>query len=212
MKPRILLTGFTPWASFSINPSQRLMEAISDKPYDFPSTSVRSVVLDVDFVLCEKQFRKTIDEYRPHAVLSFGLSQHQDSICVERIALNLDSSITPDNSGVVRDGVRIVTDGPAAYWVTTPVEEIVTALQSRGIPAVGNGYAGGSLCNHVLYYGLHLAAKHQAWKYKMGFIHVPPFPEQIQKGWKSKKGMQLPKLCEAAKQIVNIVALSLKTK
>jgi pyroglutamyl-peptidase len=61
------------------------------------------------------------------------------------------------------------------------VREVVRHLRSADIPAAESLSAGTFLCNHVLYAGLHHAARTGA-SYRAGFIHLPPLPEQADGG------------------------------
>jgi len=68
--------------------------------------------------------------------------------------------------------------GPAAYFATLPIKEMVQAMQEAGVPAVVSNSAGTYLCNQALYVALHHAAQERL-KLPTGFIHVPPLPEQV---------------------------------
>lgn len=95
---------------------------------------------------------------------------------LERVALNLDDSSQPDNSGEIAEGRAIEAEGPIEYRSSLPLERMLDALEERGVPAVISNHAGTFLCNHVFY-----VARHQVEQLgigsECGFIHVPAMSE-----------------------------------
>jgi pyroglutamyl-peptidase len=204
MKTRILLTGFKRFGNLEVNPTERLMEHITAAPVALPGVDMHTAVLDVDYVRCEEQFRRAVESVNPDAVLSFGVYLGADDIRLERIAVNLDDATIPDVGGLLRSGQHIVEDGPVGYWSTLPVEEMHRALGAAGIPAVLSGHAGTYMCNHIFYYGRHWFET-RGLPVPMGFIHVPPFPQQFPAGEKRQQGMALEMLLRAAVVCVGVV-------
>jgi pyroglutamyl-peptidase len=208
VKPRILLTGFGPFANVAVNPSGRLMEHIAALTEPFPGIEAHTTVLDVDYSRCEEQFRQAIAAARPAAILAFGVHLSADDIRLERIAVNLDDATVPDNGGLRRKGARIAEEGPVGYWSTLPVEAMQQTLEAAGIPAFLSSHAGTYLCNHIFYYGQHWLGT-QGLGIPMGFVHVPVFPEQVPEGAK-QKGMALEALFRAAQVCVEVAVTSIK--
>jgi len=85
-----------------------------------------------------------------------------------------------------------------------PIEEIYRALGAAGVPTVLSGHAGTYMCNHIFYYGRYWLEK-RAPAVPAGFIHVPPFPEQLPAEAK-QKGVSLAELFRAAQVCVQVVA------
>ncbi len=170
---KILITGFNPFAGAAVNPSQLIVEQLVRRPRDRGGWTLTGETLPTEFGGAERRMRELIQTQRPDAVLSIGLAGSAEGIRLERVALNVDDAIIPDNAGDQARGRLIVPDGPAAYWSTLPIQEMLAALQARGIPAVISNHAGTFVCNHVMYVArdeierLGLAAR-------SGFIHVPP--------------------------------------
>jgi pyroglutamyl-peptidase len=202
MRPRLLLTGFKPFASLSVNPTEQLMHALAAQ--EFVDAAIETAVLDVDYVLAEVQFREAVARYAPDAILSFGVSGGTDELCLERIAVNVDDAGLPDNGGQTRAGTRIVADGPVGYWATLDLDALHAALVEAGLPVRFSNHAGAYLCNHLFYYGLHLIEV-LGLETPMGFVHVPPLPEQIVEGGRAKVGMALETLVEAARVCVRAI-------
>jgi pyroglutamyl-peptidase len=205
MPPRLLLTGFKLFGDLDANPTELLIQAVAAWEDPFPGLSLETAVLDVDYVLAEQQFREALLRVRPDAVLSFGVSGGTDQLCLERIAVNVDDASLPDSGGQRRAGTRIADDGPVGYWATLDLDRIHAALSEAGLPVRYSNHAGAYLCNHLFYYGLHTIAS-LGLKTRMGFVHVPPLPEQLREGGRAKVGMALETLVEAARVCVSATA------
>ena len=92
----------------------------------------------------------------------------------ERVAINVDDARIPDNAGQQPVDAPIVPGGPAAYFATVPVKDMVRAIREAGVPSELSNSAGTYVCNHLLYCVLH----HAGPGVRAGFIHVPCIPEQ----------------------------------
>jgi pyroglutamyl-peptidase len=204
MQPRILLTGFKPFGSLSVNPTEQLMRALATEK--FAGAAIETVILDVDYVRAEHQFRAAVTRFSPNAILSFGVAGGADTLRLERIAVNIDDADLPDSGGQRRAGTRIVEQGPVGYWATLDLEALYAALVEAGLPVRMSNHAGAYLCNHLLYYGLHLT---QGTATRMGFVHVPPLPEQVTEGGRAQVGMALETLVAAARVCVRTIARDL---
>ena len=143
-KPRVLLTGFTPFGGETVNPA---LEAV--KRVRCPEAELR--ILEVPTV--------------------FG-----DSARLVTVAINVDDARIPDNAGQQPVDAPIVPGGPAAYFATVPVKDMVRAIQEAGVPSELSNSAGTYVCNHLLYCVLH----HAGPGVRAGFIHVPCIPEQTE--------------------------------
>jgi pyroglutamyl-peptidase len=205
MQLRVLLTGFKPFGELEINPTAQLMRTIAASAEEFDGAVVETSVLDTDYVLCEQQFRDAVARFAPDAILSFGVAMGTDELGLERIAVNLDEAGIPDSGGHLRAGERIVAEGLVGYWATIDVDGVYEALVEAGIPVRFSNHAGTYVCNHLFYYGLYLIQTLGS-KIKMGFVHVPPLPEQIQEGSRAKAGMALETLVAAARVCVGAIA------
>ena len=178
MEPKkiILLTGFEPFGSESINPSWEAVRALEGKT--MCDGSVIAVArLPCTFVLSLDVLEKQIRKHKPRIVVCVGQAGGRAELSIERVAINVDDARIPDNAGAQPIDVQIRTDGPAAYFSTLPIKAIVAALNEKGIPAAVSQTAGTFVCNHVFYGLMQLVA--QAPKIKRaGFVHIPFLPEQ----------------------------------
>jgi pyroglutamyl-peptidase len=154
----VLVTGFEPFGEHEVNPSQLLAEELG------------GVVLPVSYARAADALRAAIRERDPELVLCFGLADTRAAVSVERFAHNLDEAATTDNDSASGTGREIDPAGPLALRSTLPVDEIVSALRDRGLPAEISRDAGGFLCNHVFYVLMQTLKPGRSG----GFVHVPP--------------------------------------
>lgn len=197
----ILVTGFRPFAGHAVNPSERLAAALAGPPA--PDAPIVAAVFDVSYRRIGGQLATALRQWRPRAVIAFGLDYGTDALKLERLAVNLDEAEQPDNDGVIRRGLRIAPRGPAARWSTLPLEAIGTALTAAGVPWRFSAHAGTYLCNHLLYLALGRAARG---RFAAGFVHLPPTPELIRPGDREKRpGMDFDRQLAAGRAIAAAV-------
>jgi pyroglutamyl-peptidase len=198
--PRLLMTGFTPFLGYDVNPSQLLVEALAQGAVRLPGIAIEARLLRTDYRLSEVDFDAALAEVRPDAVVSFGLAFSADEIRPERIAVNFDDGMEAELP-VAR---RIAEGGPVGYWSTLPVDAIMAGLAEAALPAKASNHAGGYICNHIFYYARH-RIETEGLALPMGFVHVPPLPQQLA-GAPERKGLALDRLIEAAGVIARVVA------
>jgi pyroglutamyl-peptidase len=128
---------------------------------------------------------------QPDAILYVGQAGGRAGITPEVVGINLREARIPDNGGAQPVNEPVVKNGPAAYFATLPVREMVKALSDRGIPASLSYSAGAFVCNDVLYSVLH---RYSGTRTMAGFVHVPFLPEQAKEGVAS---MALETIAEA---------------
>jgi len=107
---------------------------------------------------------------------TLGQAAGRSAVTPERVAINVDDARIPDNAGQQPVDAPIVPGGPAAYFATVPVKDMVRAIQEAGVPSELSNSAGTYVCNHLLYCVLH----HAGPGVRAGFIHVPCIPEQTE--------------------------------
>jgi len=95
----------------------------------------------------------------------------------ERIAVNVDDFRIPDHAGRRPVDEPVVPGGPAAYFSTLALREMVAAMQAADVPAAISNSAGTYLCNHLFYRVMHELAVRGA-TLPAGFVHLPYLPQQ----------------------------------
>ncbi len=170
----LLVTGFEPFGGDLINPSAEVVRwfANNGKPSD-----AATAILPVDAVQAPRMITDLLLNHQPDVCLMLGQANGYAALSVERVAINLCDFRIPDNAGVWRIDEPIVEDGPAAYFSTAPVRDMVQAIRAAGVPADLSLSAGAYLCNMVYYIALHVCATHRL-STRCVFIHLPSLPSQ----------------------------------
>ena len=165
---RILITGFEPFGKATLNPSGEIVKQIS-------GDNIVTAILPVTYAQSAERLLALIAEHNPDVVICLGQAEGRTQITPEKVAINLDDARLPDNAGVQRSDVKILDNGPDAYFTTLPIREMVDAAKAVGVPAVVSLSAGAFLCNHVFYVAQN---KFAGSKVRSGFVHVPLMDSQ----------------------------------
>jgi len=164
----ILVTGFEPFATSSLNPSAEIVKALK-------GDDLITAILPVVFGQASAQLRELIDLHKPSAVLCLGQAEGRSAMTPERIAINLDNARIADNAGNQPLEQKINADGPDGHFSTLPIEKMVASMKAAGIPASISLSAGTFVCNHIFYV---LQDYLKDSPIKSGFMHVPLMDEQ----------------------------------
>ena len=165
---KVLLTGFEPFGNASLNPSGEIVKQIS-------GDNIVTAILPVAYAQSAERLLALIAEHTPDVVICLGQAEGRTAITPEKVAINLDDARLADNDGVLRNDVKIISDGPDAYFSTLPLKELVDAMNAKGIPASISLSAGAFLCNHVFYVAQN---KFVGTHVRSGFVHVPLMDSQ----------------------------------
>ena len=165
---KILVTGFEPFATSSLNPSGEIVKALI-------GDDLVTAILPVVFGQASAQLRELIDLHKPSAVLCLGQAEGRSEMTPERIAINVDNARIADNAGNQPLEQRVIADGPDGHFSTLPIEKMVVSMKAAGIPASISLSAGTFVCNHI-FYVLQDYLKDSS--IKSGFMHVPLMDEQ----------------------------------
>ena len=165
---KILVTGFEPFATSSLNPSSEIVKALK-------GDDLVSAILPVAFGQASSQLKELIDLHKPTAVLCLGQAEGRSAMTPERIAINLDEARIPDNAGNQPKEQKIIDDGADGYFSTLPIEQMVTSMKAAGIPASISLSAGTFVCNHIFYVMQDYLKDSSI---TSGFMHVPLMDEQ----------------------------------
>ena len=173
---RLLITGFDPFGGERINPS---WEAVKDLPDRIGDLQITKVEIPTVFGLAAEKVLAAASELAPDVVLCIGQAGGRGAVTPEVIGINLREARIPDNSGNQPVNTPVIPGGPAAYFATVPVREMIKAIRSEDIPAALSYSAGAFVCNDVLYTLLH---RFHGTGTRVGFIHVPFLPQQAING------------------------------
>ena len=165
---KVLLTGFEPFGTATSNPSGEIVKQIS-------GDNIVTAILPVTYAQSAERLLELIAKHNPDVVICLGQAEGRTQITPEKVAINLDDARLPDNAGVQRSDVKILDDGPDAYFTSLPIKEMVDAAKAAGVPASVSLSAGAFLCNHVFYVAQNNFA---GTKVRSGFVHVPLMDSQ----------------------------------
>jgi pyroglutamyl-peptidase len=192
---KVLLTGFEPFGKASSNPSGEIVKQIA-------GDNIVTAILPVAYAQSAERLLALIAEHNPDVVISLGQAEGRTQITPERVAINLDDARLADNEGVMRNDVKILEDGPDAYFSTLPIKEIVEAIQAKGIPAAVSLSAGAFLCNHVFYIAQN---KFAGTSVRSGFVHVPLMDSQASE-FPGLPTMPLDQMVTAIQTMLEVIA------
>jgi len=172
---KLLLTGFTPFGSESINPSYEALKRIENK-----NELVEVKIAEIPTVFNEsiEKLEETISSFKPDVVLCVGQAGGRYSISFERVAINVDDARIKDNNGNQPVDEKIIASGENAYFANLPIKSMVKTLRDHKIPAEVSNTAGTFVCNHLMYGLMHLIENSEK-DMKGGFIHVPFIHDQV---------------------------------
>lgn len=167
---KILISGFKPFDDHKVNSSQIIAERFQNTTID--GLDIRSVILPVTFRESFEQFKVHIDEFKPDFIVSLGLAGSRKAIELEKVAINLIHTKSPDNEGVVWQDTPIIPGGETAYFSTLPIMEMKKV--ETQFPVEISFSAGAYVCNYLMYKVLD---KVSGTDIKAGFIHLPHLKE-----------------------------------
>lgn len=171
---RILLSGFEPGFGIKKNPSEELAKLWSAGEVSVENVDVKAAVLPQLFGKSADILWSDIVAWKPHSVLMFGATQHNDPIRLERFALNVEKTLMGDNTRIPVKERPAVHSGPLAYECSLPVHWLVEKLGESGIDAKPSYHAGTSIYNSIFYNIMHKLSCHPIeHPVGVGFIYVP---------------------------------------
>lgn len=208
----MLVTGFEPFGGSTLNPSQLIVETLSQRvsanDADAPACDLHTALLPVDTGRLPGVLDALWDRYAPDIVLHFGESARADRFTIERVAINLLDFDEPDNTGTHLTEQPIDPQGPAARFATLHVRALRDRLNDADTPARLSLSAGAYLCNQALYHSLGLAERRPG--AAVGFVHVPSLADQVARGERPGPGMDARRLLDGARRLIDLaVALHL---
>lgn len=200
---KILLTGFEPFDNSPINPSEQIVHILAGE--FIPDVQLATAVLPVDLVQGPTTLLHTLEDAQPEAILCLGQARRRSVLSIERVAINLLDFRIPDNAGNQVKDQPVVTSGPAAYFTTLPVYEILDTLKANGIPSELSLSAGAYLCNQITYVLLH-HLQSRGLRIPAGFIHLPALPEQAAQMKRPIPSMSLETMVEGIRIAIQVIA------
>lgn len=203
---KILVTGFDPFGGEAVNPAY---EAVKLLPDNIAGAEIVKLEIPTEFKRSMELLEEAISREMPDAVISVGQAGGRAEITPERVAINLADARIPDNAGNQPVDEPLAADGPAAYFATLPLKEMVKNVQDSGIPCRISYSAGTYVCNSVMYRVLHLAEV-SGMGFCAGFIHVPYATQQTVTKPAGTPGMALTDIARGLEAAVEAVVKNIR--
>ena len=143
---QLLITGFDPFGGESVNPS---WEAVRRLPDEIGPWRLTKLQIPTVFGQAAQTVLETAEKVAPDAIVCVGQAGGRNAVTPEVVAINLREARIPDNAGHQPENLPVVEGGPAAYFATVPVREMVGVMQAAGYPAALSYSAGAFVCNDV---------------------------------------------------------------
>jgi pyroglutamyl-peptidase len=175
MTKKILITGFPPFHTHKMNPTESVFKYLS---YDSSKYKLENLILPVDFEHCFTLLEKRLINDPPDFLFMLGLAANRSELSLERISINFLHSDRKDNLGKIKQNEKINKNGKDAYFSTLPLEKMATELLNNKIPFHFSNTAGTYVCNMIFYQALEFIELNHL-QTKAGFIHVPPTAELV---------------------------------
>ena len=185
----ILVTGFEPFQNNQENPTQEIVRLL---PKGIKGHKIIPIELPVLYNESFSRLKTEIEIHKPDVVICLGLAAGRKGITPERVAINVNDSTHPDNSGTVYIDEIIIEEGNNAYFSTLPIREMITIMNEKKIDCSISNSAGLYVCNDIMYRLLHYIDENKL-NIMAGFIHVPLMSEQEHK---NLYHMPLPQILE----------------
>lgn len=163
----LLLSAFEPFGNDDINASEIVIEKIPDVIGDI---RIKKIILPVVYEKAFDLLSSHIRKFKPDFVICMGQAGGRSNITIEKVALNVNSSMMADNEGNVRLDQSIMTEGDLAYTSTLPVSNLLLACKAD---IASTSYSAGTfVCNDLFYRMMH-DIRVSSLNCKAGFIHLP---------------------------------------
>ena len=196
MVKKLLITGFDPFGGETVNPS---WEAVQLLPETVSGWQLHKRQIPTVFGKAAEVALAAAEAIAPDAILCVGQAGGRSAVTPEVVAINLREARIADNEGAQPQNEPVVPHGPAAYFATVPVREMVSAINAAGITAALSYSAGAFVCNDLLYALLH---RYDGTAVSVGFIHVPFLPQQAKEGQPS---MALETIAAALRAAIEVM-------
>jgi pyroglutamyl-peptidase len=180
----VLLTGFEPFDGQAVNASWLAVQAVEAAWVEVGHTGDELVTacLPVSFARAPGSLGARWAVARPDVVICVGEAGGRARVGIEEVAVNRAAAEIPDNDGAQPADVPVVEGAPASYPTGLPTEACLAAVRAVGVPVELSVSAGTFVCNATFFAALHHAATPPGAGVRVGFVHVPRDPVQVDGG------------------------------
>lgn len=169
---RLLATGFGPFPSAPINPTEALMGKLARTPRAFgDDVALTTAVIPTVYASLPAELARIAEAARPDVAVHFGLAASATGFRLEARARNHQNIGRIDAAGGVPASSDIALDETDRFS-TLPLNAIETALRRADLPVQRSDDCGDYLCNATFFHSMAgLVGDLRA--PIAGFVHVP---------------------------------------
>ena len=193
---KIVVTGFQAFLKHVDNPTEAILKRL---PKVIEGNTIIPLLLPVEFDQSFNHLLEVVEIEKPQIVIMLGLAGGRKAISLERIAINVNHSSSPDNKNVTKHHETINEKGKNAYFTSLPIEQIQRRLKEKKIPCEISNSAGTYVCNNVFYQMMNYIEQSTT-DIIAGFIHIPYMTEQSRE--KRDFSLDLSILVEAVIEVI----------
>jgi Pyrrolidone-carboxylate peptidase (N-terminal pyroglutamyl peptidase) len=160
-KESILITGFSPFLTNKINPTEKIVAYFASKGY-------KTKVFDVDYKKVDAGLKEILANDKDiKFVISLGLASNRKKISVEQYAYNECNTLIPDNSGYIPEAGKIDDKKPASLESNINIDDLVKSVTVQSYRTYVSHDPGRYLCNYIYFKAL------SALNGNAVFVHFP---------------------------------------
>jgi pyroglutamyl-peptidase len=169
---RILVTGFGPFPGAPFNPTEPLVKRLTQlRRPALDGVALTDHIFHVTYQTVDRELPELIAQFRPQALLMFGLAARTAHLRIETRARNAVTTHLPDADGN-RAQKRSIVHGADALPFGPHTANLLHAACATGIDARLSRDAGAYLCNYLSWRAIE-ATQQPAGPALASFIHVP---------------------------------------
>lgn len=206
MNTTILVTGFGPFPGAPFNPTGPLVENLARlRRPGLADVKIVAYVFPTSYAVVDRDLPKLIAQYKPDALLMFGLAPRAKTIRVETRARNT-VALLPDADDGGR-AIKIAPGEPPALALPAPIVQLLAGARAARVPVIRSHDAGRYLCNY-LSWRASAAAKSGSPRLAT-FVHVP----MIRRKTRPRRGqprLSADDLVRAGARLVMVIAAALR--
>lgn len=198
----ILLSGFGPFPGASSNPTGALVQRLAclRRPA-LADVRLMPHVFQTSYRVVDRDLPRLLTEFKPDAVVMFGLSTSARCLRVETRARNAVSAVR-DADGQQPISTCILPDGPRDALFGVPAARLALAARKTRIEAVISRDAGRYLCNYLSWRAIEAVARPAGPSFAV-FVHVPKLRQgAVRRGARGARSCRMRELVRGGEAIL----------
>ena len=210
-KLRILVTGFGPFPGAPYNPTQPLVARLMRlRRPAFAEVELSSHIFPVTYKAVDRELPLALAQYKPHALLMFGLASRTGYVRIETRARNAVTMLWPDASQA-RSRKGSIAGGADAKMFGPHTAKLLRAADGTGLDARASRDVGSYLCNYLSWRAIE-AVETRTGPSLAAFVHIPPLARDGSPRRKGFPRITLEQLVDAGEaMLLEMVRLARRT-